>query len=177
MIPPVVAVVGYSNSGKTTVATTLIHALTKLGLRIAAVKHCHDGHQLEIARKDSAALFAAGASRTIVVSPGQVTSVQRTIGDTTLEEIVGSLESGYDLVIAEGFKASSVPKVLVCGEEAVQPPPSNVIAVVGDQPEEGDTPCYSFTELDGLVQQILDQLLCGAGYTVESTGRLPRRSK
>ncbi len=176
MIPPVVAVVGYSNSGKTTVATTLIHALTKLGLRIAAVKHCHEGHQLEITGKDSAALFAAGASRTIVASPGQVTSVQRTIGDTTLEEIVDFLEPGYDLVIAEGFKVSSVPKVLVCGEEAVQPPPSNVIAVVGDRPEAGDTPCYSFTDLGGLVQQILDQLLCGDEFAGAFTRRLPRRS-
>ena len=98
----------------------------------------------------------------VLSSPGQMTTIERTETDTALEEIVASMDPGYDLVVAEGFKHSDAPKVLVPGAEELSPSPHGVIAVVSDHGRVGDTPCYSFQELDGLVRQVQDQLLSRA---------------
>ncbi|MEE8442660.1 MAG: molybdopterin-guanine dinucleotide biosynthesis protein B [Dehalococcoidia bacterium] len=163
MTLPVIAIVGPSDSGKTRVATALIQILSGQGYRIAAVKHSPHGHQMDRPGTDSAKLFESGANRTVVSSPGQMTTIERTRDDTSLEEIVASLGPGYDLVVAEGFKASTVPKVLVLGAEELSPPPQRVLAVVSDDKRAGDVPCYGFQELDGLAKQIQDQMLDGAG--------------
>lgn len=162
MTPPVVAIVGLSDSGKTRVAAALIEGLTAKGFRIAAVKHSAHGHQVDRPATDSARLYAAGAYRIFLSSPGQLTSIGRTDVDTPLEEIAASLDSGYDLLVAEGFKDSAVPKVLVIGAEPLSPPPENVIAVVGDNPPSSEVPSYTFDEMDGLVAHIQDKVMEGA---------------
>ena len=135
-------------------AVALIETLASRGYRIAAVKHSSHGHQVDRPATDSARLYAAGAYRIFLSSPGQMTTIERTEVDTPLEEILAFLDSSYDLVVAEGFKGSTVPKVMVLGEEQLSPPPENVIAVVGDHAAAEDVPCYSFDELDGLAQQV-----------------------
>ena len=162
MTPPVVAIVGLSDSGKTRIAVALIELLAAQGYRIVAVKHGSHGHQVDRPATDSARLYAAGAIRVVLSSPGQITSIERTEADTTLEEIAASLDSSYDLVIAEGFKGSTVPKVLVVGDEELIPPPENVIAVVGEHVTGEDVPHYSFEEAEGLARQIREQVLTQA---------------
>lgn len=162
MTLPVIAIVGVSDSGKTRVATALIQMLVARGYRVAAVKHAPHGHQVDLPSKDSGRLFEAGAGRTVVTSPGQMTTVERTRADTTLEEIVASFDPGYDLVVAEGFKDSTVPKVLILGAKEISSPPQRIIAVVSDDKRVADVPCYGFQELDGLAEQIQGQLLEGA---------------
>ncbi len=152
--PPVIAIVGPSDSGKTRVAVDLIRALVSEGFRITAVKHCHDGHQLDLPEKDTARLFEAGAAQMIASSPDKITSFSSTESDTPLEQIVASIGPGYDLVVAEGFKGSSVPKVLVMGKEPISPRPLNVIAVVGEDPAAEDVPCHTFDRLEGLARQV-----------------------
>ena len=156
---PVIAIVGTSNSGKTTVASALIQTLVARGYRIAAIKHGHHGHQLDRPGTDSARLLAAGARSVTLSSPGQLSSIELTQADAALDEIVASLDSSYDLVVAEGFKGSPVPKVLVAGEEALSPPPENVIAVVGNGPAVDGAPSYGIQELDGLASHIQDQVM------------------
>jgi molybdopterin-guanine dinucleotide biosynthesis protein B len=163
MTVPVVAIVGYSDSGKTRVATALTRILVDSGYRIAAVKHCHHGHQLDNAGKDTADLAAAGASPVVASSPGQITTIQSVEGDASLEEIVASIDAVYGLVIAEGFKRSTVPKVLVLGDEVIEPPPSNIIAVVGDGGPDIGVPRYGFDDLEALAGQLLNDLVAVPG--------------
>lgn len=151
MTTPVVAVVGYSDSGKTRVASALVGILTRKGYRIAAVKHCHEGHQLDLPEKDTARLYDAGAAQVVAVSPGQITSVQRTQGELTLEEIAALLGPGYDLIVAEGFKGSSAPKVLVVGKEPLTA--TSVIAFVSDSPMDGGgRPIFTFADMERLAR-------------------------
>lgn len=149
MTVPVVAVVGYSGSGKTRVASALVRILTAKGYRIVAVKHAHHGHQVDLPGKDTAKLFHAGAAKVIAVSPGQVTSIERSGGEMSLDQAVAAHGGGYDLVIAEGFKGASVPKVLVAGMEPLLL--ESVIAVVSDAPlQDTGAPVYSFADMDAL---------------------------
>ncbi|MEM4666451.1 MAG: molybdopterin-guanine dinucleotide biosynthesis protein B [Thermofilum sp.] len=91
------AVVGFKDSGKTTLAEKLVGILASRGYRVAAVKHAHSGLNLQ---GDSARLFAAGAERVVALSE----NVSEVIaGSLSLEEALAALRA-YDFVVVEGFK-------------------------------------------------------------------------
>ncbi|MCH8206718.1 MAG: molybdopterin-guanine dinucleotide biosynthesis protein B [Chloroflexi bacterium] len=160
---PVIAIVGNSNSGKTTVASFLIEALSRCGYRVAAIKHCPHGHDIDRADSDTGRLYTAGATTVIASSPGQMTRVDKTSGDGSLSSLVGSVVFDADLVIAEGFKDSEVAKILVAGPDGTAPAVVNVIATV-DGPIQGhDVPDYRRDEVDILAGQIERQHLDVAG--------------
>lgn len=91
------AVVGFKDSGKTTLAVRLIGILSSQGYRVAAVKHAHGGLDL---RGDSGRLFAAGARQVFALSDNA--SEVLTAG-VSLEEALTALRA-YDFVVVEGFK-------------------------------------------------------------------------
>ena len=113
MAPPVVAVVGLSNSGKTTVAASLVAALSGHGYRVAVVKHCPHGHQSDGASSDTGRLYEAGAVAVAASSPGALTTRRRVCGDLKLEAVVSAVRAGADIVVAEGFKSSTARKIVV----------------------------------------------------------------
>ncbi|MBI4340514.1 MAG: molybdopterin-guanine dinucleotide biosynthesis protein B [Chloroflexi bacterium] len=158
MTTPVIAIVGNSDSGKTRVAAALVSILSGKGYRVAAVKHCPHGHEVAPQPKDTARLFAAGAHAVVASSPGQITVTRRTEGDALLEAIVASLGGGYDVVIAEGFKGSSAPKVLMVDNEPLSPPPESIIATVRDKPVDGPVPSYTFGQMDALTLYLESRL-------------------
>lgn len=121
--PPVVAIVGPSNSGKTRVATALVEILTGRGYQIAAIKHCPHGHDTDRSRSDSDRLYQAGAATVIASSPDRRTLVERVDHDGSLDTLVSSVGPRVDLVIAEGFKGSQAPKILVMSSEQMAPNP------------------------------------------------------
>ena len=159
---PVVAIVGFSDSGKTTAAMALVRILSQRGYHIAVIKHAHEGHDVGPALKDSDKLFAAGAAVVIASSPGQITATERVEGDTPLEAIVVSLHSEYDLAIAEGFKSSSVPKVLVTRQGVPTPTVDGVIACVADGPVQG-LPVFTPLQMEALADFLLERLIKAAG--------------
>lgn len=153
-MPPVVAVVGLSNTGKTRVASHLVESLSHKGFRVAAVKHCHHGHDVDRPGSDTDKLRESGASTVIASSPGQVTRMDYTQGDAPLESIVPTISADNDIVIAEGFKNSTVPKILVMDDGGDVPVVDNVIAVVSDSVGEWDHPTYAFEQLELLADQV-----------------------
>ncbi len=156
MAPPVVAVVGLSNSGKTTVAAALVAALAGQGYRVAAVKHCPHGHQSDRASSDTDRLYEAGAVTVAASSPGTLTMRRRVGNDPALEIVVSTVGAGADIVVAEGFKSSTAPKIVV-GDLPVSL--ENVIAHVDGKPERSDVPTYTFSQLEGLADQVRRRFL------------------
>ncbi|GEM_PF-273762 len=158
---PVVAVVGNSNSGKTRVGESLVAALAAKGYRVAAIKHCPHGHDIDRSKSDTHRLFEAGATTVIAASSDKRTRVDKTKRDAPLESIIATLGAGVDIVVAEGFKTSAVPKVLVV--HGAPPPPlvENIIATVGegqDRKPNADVPFYGFEEADKLASQLIAQV-------------------
>ena len=154
-----VAVVGYSDSGKTRVASSLIKILTDEGYRGAAVKHCPHGHDADLANSDTDRLYVSGAIAVVASSPDRMTKVERVTEDPSLELVVSAMGIGIDLVVAEGFKSSAVPKVLVANGRWPEPMPEHVIAIVTDEPWISELPTYGMSELHKLADQIGSQFL------------------
>lgn len=101
----VVGVVGYKDSGKTTLTRALAHELVERGHRVAAVKHA--SHHLDLSGKDTA-LLSEVVDQVGFISP-QGSGVLW--GESkSLEEILAHLDG--DLILVEGFKeGETFPKI------------------------------------------------------------------
>jgi len=135
-VAPVLAVCGWSGSGKTTALEKVIPSLTAEGLAVAVVKH--DAHGVEIDRpgKDSDRLFRAGAA-VVVRSPDETFSRRRSGPQTDLSRIIAELADSHDLVLVEGHKGTPLPKLWL---EARDDPavPETVEHVLVSLPWDGD---------------------------------------
>jgi len=136
VIRPIVAIVGRPNSGKTTLIEKLIPELKSRGYRVAAIKHT--SHSLEFDRpgKDSWRYTQAGSDAVAIVSPDRVVLIRPHRGDVGLEQVAQLVGNDCDIVLAEGFKQSGVPKIEVHRKE-IGPLLSslvNLIAIVSDEP-------------------------------------------
>jgi molybdopterin-guanine dinucleotide biosynthesis adapter protein len=120
------AVVGLSNSGKTTLLTRLVAHFAKQGVRLAIIKH--DGHAQtgalpvwQLPQSDTARALAAGASYVMVAGAGH--SLVQQQADAAADDPIVLRDrllryariSGNTLdgVLFEGFKSSDLPKLVL----------------------------------------------------------------
>ncbi len=131
--PPIIAICGVKNSGKTTLITKLIPALRKRGLRIATIKH--DGHDFEpdMPGTDSARHRRSGAYGTAVFSKHRFMVTREEDGMTV--ERMAAFFPDADLILLEGGKKSPYPKLEVIRQgnsrESVSEP-EGLLAIVTD---------------------------------------------
>ncbi len=170
--PPALAFVARSGTGKTTLVESLIAEFRRRGRRVGALKH--DAHQFEIDRpgKDSARFTAAGAEVMVLVSEDTVAMVQKPAHPPELDDLLGSWFAGMDLVLAEGYKTSDLPKIeihraacresLLCHGEQTDP---HLLAVASDCP--GDLGELDVPVLDlarpGAIADFIEASLLNAG--------------
>lgn len=124
--PPVIGICGYSGAGKTTLVETLVPRLAREGLSVAVVKHDAHGLTPDTRGKDTDRLYRAGADVGAHDSHQTFLRLHRPPEappqDTTLEEVVELLGRTCDLVLVEGHKGSSVPKLWLLSEGRSGPP-------------------------------------------------------
>ncbi len=110
----ILQIVGYQNSGKTTLIEQLITQATMEGLRVGTIKHHgHGGIPSLEASKDSLRHEQAGASVTAVEGDGtlRMTIRQREWQLANILEIYEALP--LDTILIEGFKNEHYPKVVL----------------------------------------------------------------
>jgi molybdopterin-guanine dinucleotide biosynthesis protein B len=107
----IVAVVGKSNSGKTTLLEQLVAVLTRKGYQIGTVKHAHSKLKMDTPGKDSWRHRQAGAAATLVLSDDQVVLIKDD-QHSPLEKMLTYL-ADQDLILVEGFKHMNIPKIEV----------------------------------------------------------------
>ena len=112
-LPPVVSFVAPSGTGKTTFLERLLPALSARGLRVLAIKH--DVHRFEVDHpgKDTHRLAAAGAHRVLIANRTKFAVMGASDGEVPLRTLIERFGEGIDLVITEGYRSSSTPKILV----------------------------------------------------------------
>jgi molybdopterin-guanine dinucleotide biosynthesis protein B/molybdopterin-guanine dinucleotide biosynthesis protein len=109
--PALVAIVGKSDAGKTTLIEKVVPELVKLGLRVGTVKH--DAHSFEIDHpgKDSWRHGQAGARAYAIASPEQLAFITKLDTEMPLADIARRFFAGFDLVLAEGYKRTAPHRV------------------------------------------------------------------
>ena len=153
--------IGRKDSGKTTLVVALAAEFNRQGKKVATIKHGHHPALLDTEQTDTWRHFNEGhAQRTLIESPGLRVLFERTDQDGDPEDIARQYMGGMDLVIVEGFKPSSLPKIEV-HRSKLHPEPlldprspnaKNWFAMVtDDETLRCDCPVFRFTDTAWLV--------------------------
>ena len=140
-----IGIIGYSNSGKTTLIEKLIPIFRSRGLSVSAIKNAHHGFDMDRPGKDSFRYREAGAGQVLIATALRWAMLTETpTRPATLEELLALLQP-CDLVIIEGFKSEGhVPRIEVLraaqSEQAIYLHDANVIAVASDYALEATLP-------------------------------------
>jgi molybdopterin-guanine dinucleotide biosynthesis protein B len=160
-MPPIICIVGRSQSGKTTLIEKLIPALKRRGYRIGTIKHSHHIFDFDKSGKDSWRHKDAGAETVIIASPGKIAMVKNDHQGTLdgLQDYFGDL----DLVITEGYKKERKPKIEVVRSarhaEALLKDDRHLVAVVTDADLEMEVPVFGMEDIDQLADFIAKKYL------------------
>lgn len=142
MATRLVCIVGRKNAGKTTLTVALCQALARMGRRVMTLKHGHHPALVDREGTDTWRHFHEGdAERTLIASPEYRVLFERVADDYDPAGLARRYMGDADIVLAEGFSRSSLPRIEVWRRSVTSPPlftdhqdPSLWLAVVTDQP-------------------------------------------
>ena len=155
---PIISIIAYSGTGKTTFMVKLIPELKKRGLRLAVVKH--DGHGFEIDKegKDSYRITQAGADVTALISKEKAAVMENR--PRTEEELLSMIKD-VDLILTEGYKSGIWPKIMLhrraTGKELPMDP-RDCLAVVSDMKIKGAEHLYGMNDVEQVADLIQDYM-------------------
>jgi molybdopterin-guanine dinucleotide biosynthesis protein B len=166
MAPPLFGVVGWKNSGKTTLMVGLIAELTRRGFAVSVIKHAHAKFEIDHEGRDSFKMRSAGACQVALSSPRRF-ALMRELGDApemSFADILG-FAGDCDLVLVEGYKREEFPKIEIRRNGAVSREPlygkfPQIVAIASDRPNsEGDAlPVFSLNDIASMVDFIAANL-------------------
>lgn len=112
--PAIIGIVGWRNSGKTTLVEKLVRELVARGLLVSTVKHAHHDFDIDHPGKDSYRHRAAGAHEVVVASAHRwaLLHEHRGMPEPSLGDLLARL-APCDIVLVEGFKYGTHRKIEV----------------------------------------------------------------
>jgi len=166
MRPPVFGVVGWKNSGKTTLMSHLIHEFAQRGYVVSVIKHAHLKFDIDHPGRDSFKMREAGARQIVLSSPRRF-ALMRELGDTpemTLESLL-TFAGPCDVILVEGYKREDYPKIEIRREGATSREPLStefpgVVAIASDRPQDEREPLPTFPidDIEPIVSFIIELL-------------------
>ena len=110
----IIGVVGWKDSGKTTLIEKLIKEFNQRNLTVSTIKHSHHNFSVDRQGTDSFRHFNAGAKETILASDKKWIKFSKQISEceSSLNYLIKQIVP-VDIVIVEGFKVSDHKKVEV----------------------------------------------------------------
>src|SRR5688500_1600002 len=160
--PPMVAVIGRKHSGKTTRTVRLSAALHARGHRVMTIKHGSHTFNIDPATTDTYRHYhEGGAERVAMAAPDKFALIARWDAELSPEAIAEEHMGDADVVICEGFKMSSLPKIEIYRGAAHAAPlypetdsyRGQVMAIVTDAAELATTiPVLRLADADWLEQ-------------------------
>ena len=165
MTPQVVSIVGKKNSGKTTLIEKLIPELKDRGYRVGTIKHDTHGFEIDHEGKDTWRHKLAGALTVVISSPHKLSLIKDVDQETRLDEIIEAYFEGLDIVITEGYKKASKPKIEVHRSATNKQPlhvkgeSETLIAVMSDVRLDLGVPNFDINDVVGLADFIVQNFL------------------
>ncbi len=162
-MPPVIAFVGRPDCGKTTLLEKLIPELRHRGLRIGTIKHHVHEFEMDREGKDTWRHKHAGAQVVALSSPTGLGLIRDNDRDPAVGELLDRYFFDVDLVLAEGYKHTTLPKIEVY-RAAAHPEPlrgrdDTWLALVSDRPENGPLPWFALDDVAGLADFLVASCL------------------
>ena len=132
----VYGVIGWKNSGKTSLMERLVADITGRGFSVSTVKHVHHTVDLDQPGKDTFRHRQAGAREVVLASADRLAIMAEHRGSEPERPAVLARMAPVDLVLVEGYKRDAHRKVEVwraeTGQPLIQPADPLVRAVATD---------------------------------------------
>ena len=165
-MPPVVAVIGKKNCGKTTLIEGLIPELIDLGYRVGTIKHHHGELSIDQPGKDTWRHKKAGAEAVVLSAANGLGLICDTSQEIPVQELVSLYFLEMDLVLTEGYKKEPIPKVEIfrsaVHSEPLPDPEGSLIARVSDVETDPDVLHFGLDESRALAQFIAEKIIIPA---------------
>lgn len=155
---PIISIVAYSGTGKTTLLEKLVLLLKQRGLRLCVIKH--DSHDFEVDRegKDSWRMTQAGADMTILSNDRRTVVFENRPLES--QEMIAHIHD-VDLILTEGYKGGEWGKIALHRAAMKTPfpcPMEECLAIVADVAIDTKVPRFSFEEIDALANFIMQKI-------------------
>jgi len=162
--PPVFGIIGWKDSGKTTLMERLIEEFTRQGICVSAIKHAHHAFDIDHKHRDSYKFRSAGARRTAIVSRNRWAMIHelRSEEEPPLDEIIRHIGE-CDLILIEGYKNAEFDKIEVRNSNGNNPPLApddpfiKAVAFLGEV-EDIDLPTFQVDEISRIADFIRKHL-------------------
>ena len=133
----VFGIVGWKNSGKTTLVESLVKCITDQGYQVSTIKHAHHSFDIDHEGTDSFRHRKAGAKEVILSSRKRWALINELIGEPEKDfDFLVSSISPTDLILVEGFKEEKFNKIEVIKSANKKIPiyksDNDILAVVSD---------------------------------------------
>ena len=132
----------YSGTGKTTLIKDVVMILKKSNYRVSVIKHAHHNFDIDQPGKDSYEIRKSGAENMLISSENRWALMHENMNndELTLINLINLLEKiKYDLILVEGFKAESFPKIELYRKEVskdrelLSSSDKNIVAIATEQ--------------------------------------------
>jgi molybdopterin-guanine dinucleotide biosynthesis protein MobB len=150
----IISVIGRKNAGKTTLTVALASELGRRGHRVMTIKHGHHPADVDRRGSDTWRHFHEGkAERVLISSPDLRVLFERSADTYDPVALARQYMQGADIVLTEGYKSASLPKIEVFRRAAGARPlydaqaskANQWVAVITDDPEfTADCPVLHF---------------------------------
>ncbi|MBU0567780.1 molybdopterin-guanine dinucleotide biosynthesis protein B [bacterium] len=171
---PIVAIIGKKGNGKTHLIEHLIPVLKSRGYRVGTIKHDVHGlkpEDVDRKGKDTYRHQVAGAERVVLAGPNKLFLTRELEEELPVDRIGRGFLCGLDIVLAEGFKDSKLPKIEVLRSEVSDEPLSTkengLVALVSDKEIDPGVPVFGLDDYEGLADFLEDYIKEGSGSGIE----------
>ena len=156
-----IGIVGWKNSGKTTLIKRLVSALTSDNISVATIKHAHHDFDIDQPGRDSHEHRLAGAIEVLISSQrrwAHINELDDNEKELKLSQLIDKIEDSK-LIIIEGFKKESHEKLEIHRRENNKPllynKLSNVVAIVSDDVHKDvNVPVFAIDDIASIVNFI-----------------------
>jgi molybdopterin-guanine dinucleotide biosynthesis protein MobB len=140
----IISIIGRKNAGKTTLAVALAAELVRRGHRVMTIKHGHHPADADRPGSDTWRHFNEGkAERVLIASPELRVLFERSPDQYDPIGLARRYMEGADIVLTEGYKAATLPKIEVYRRgvgrsplyDPAGPNADHWVAVVTDDPD------------------------------------------
>ncbi len=154
-----IGLAGWSGAGKTTLLSRLIPCLARRGIGVSTLKHAHHRFDVDTPGKDSWVHRESGARQVLVSSENRwaLMTENRGAPEPDLRFLLSRL-SPVDLVIVEGFKRDSHPKIEVHrtanGKPWIHPEDPHIAAIASDVRPPGALPWSPLDDVEAIADLV-----------------------
>ena len=154
-------IVGWKNSGKTYFAQKLINYFNSKNFKVASIKHAHHEFDIDKPNTDSFLHRRAGSQEILVSSSKRWVKIVELRGtkERKLSDLLNELDSP-DIVIVEGFKNESHPKLEIIKEDTndyLFTKLNTITGIVSDKKIDTLIPQFQKENIDGVAKHILNK--------------------